>query len=477
MASLKHFTIIAVISLILISGISFGDEINDKDWVVLHENISQGAERLTIPLTYNNNSSYYFRSSQTNINSEIIEKPQKDKYTHRFDLGKLIDGNRYVLMIKEPEEMKLLTDNSNKMLAAKLVKVIDKDKTETVEEGIMFQHNSFEINLQVPPEKLFLPRKKPLNAQLSLSVRNQNQNTYVCRKTVTVKGAVTGTASTDKAAVKVSLASNNPNAVKSTIVNLTIEPFDGQMRTLQARDQITNIIKLGSARAVVEKIAADCSELVLAMLSGNVEQVKIVKENETKIGKPFPDFANVDMIQRKLITLSDLKNEAGNDGYIVLLFGDFKINVSGNCGFNPNEGRFSLDETIMTNIIRGQTEKNVVIGYICKQLSLTDLYEKWLGTEPGFHVISDFSNPLDMQIMSANSEPYMYRNRNRNEEGESLSKNLNFGQNIVIVLLDSTGKIVYMNEKADKELSLCLTQINGLIKEGAEAKPQKANTE
>ena len=129
-----------------------------------------------------------------------------------------------------------------------------------------------------------------------------------------------------------------------------------------------------------------------------------------------------------------------------------------------------MDEAMIIEILRKDCDRKIVVGYVCQRLSLSDLYEKWLGCEPEFYVLSDFSNPLNMQFFGISMEPHMHR---RHDGGETLRGKLKFEkEKIITALIDGNGDLVYLNTDAGNKLAGSLTQINNLIKEGKNAEKQ-----
>ncbi len=126
-----------------------------------------------------------------------------------------------------------------------------------------------------------------------------------------------------------------------------------------------------------------------------------------------------------------------------------------------------LDEMMISDILKKDCEKPIVISFVCQQLSISDLYEKWLGRDPEFRVLSDFSNPLDVQFGMVGMEPHMHRQQKR---GETLRGKLKFeNQKVITALIDGNGDLVYLNTDAGNELAGSLVQINTLMKEGKKA--------
>jgi hypothetical protein len=260
--------------------------------------------------------------------------------------------------------------------------------------------------------------------------------------------------------------------MKDRFLTLSVKPFNDQMAPVAVNGKISDILVFGSAKLVVEKIASDSSEMVLALLNGDlIQEKKVGTTMET--GKPFPEFARVELVSRRLLTLSDLKKQAGDDGYVVLIFGDLKKTTPATPGyFDPRLQikSLTLDEATIVNTLKKECEKPIVIGFVCQQLSPSDLYEKWLDRDLDFYVLSDFSNPLDMQFVGTGMEPYGFRRPDRPDRGETLRGQLGLSNETVITtLINGHGELVFINTDAGKELSGSLVQINKIMKENKKA--------
>ena len=444
---------------------------DEKQWVVFRDNIPQEFERFNIILEFTHSSSRFYDASRHGIKTEEIKGGRKkDKYKQQLNLGMAVDGNQYVVMIKDATDIKIIRqNNAARLCMAKVLRIKDKKKSETVKEGLLSLNRDLEMPLEVSPEQISVPSKEPVTGVLEINIYSNNYPVYEARCRTSLNGTLSGSTSTKKAVLNASITCKSSLELKDRYLNLTLKPFDDQMASASCNGKISDTLILGSAKLVVEKIASDSSGLVLAILDGDLDPLK--KQDNAMVGKPFPVFARVELVKRQLLTLDDLKKEAGSDGYVVLVFGDFKRAMPEFYrGRRPSMRNLLLDEMMIFDILKKDYEKPIVIGFVCQQLSLSDLYEKWLGRDPEFHVLSDFSNPLNMQYIGISMEPHMYRPFDR---GETLRGKLKFeNEKVIIALIDGNGDLVYLNTDAGNELAGSLTQINNLMKEGKKAEKQ-----
>lgn len=463
---------------ILWTGLSTRLIAGEKQWIVIYDNIAPEVQRIPVKLKFSQSNSRFYDTSQHGIKSEVIEESRrKDDYKQKLTLGTMVDGNRYVVMIKEFSEVNIISQNSDRLCMAKVLRYKDNEKkADTVMEGLMALNQDLEIPVTVAPEQLHVPFNEPLKGVLEINIYNSNDPLYAARYQTSVTGSLSGSTSIENAFLEASITSGGSNEQKNWSVNLNVKPFDDKIAPASGRGSLTETLTLGSAKLVVEKIAADSSELVLAHLGGDWVQERKMDETMAVVGKPFPPFARVDLIKRRLLTLDDLKKEAGPDGYVVLIFGDFKMqmNMQPYFGGMPPMRNLSLDDSMITRILKKGSERPIVIGFICQQFSIADLYGKWLGEDPEFHVLSDYSNPLNIIFVGLSMEPQMYHRQMQQRGEETFRANLKVkNENVITALIDGNGDLVYWNDNAGNELSASLVQINKLMQEGKKAKPNQ----
>jgi len=443
---------------------------DEKQWVILHDNIPQEAERFNIVLEFTPSDSRFFDVSLHGIKSDEIEGGRKkDEYKQKINFGVALDGNQYVMMVKDPTDMNIGQD-SNRMYMVKVLRIKDNKETETVKEGLLYRHSDLEIAIELSPKKLIIPFKDPVIGQLEVSISDDNYPIYEGECRTVFNGTLAGSTSTKKAFLKASITCKSSLEIKDRDIALSLKPFDEQGSSASCKGKISGTMTLGSAKLVVEKIASDSSELVLAILDGDITPVKNTDDAQAIVGKPFPSFARVELLKRQLLTLSDLTKEAGETGYVVLVFGDFKRLMPEYYDRRLPSRSLSLDEMMISDILKKDCEKPVVICFVCQQLSVSDLYEKWLGKDPGFYVLSDFSDPLNIQFGISETNQHMLRNI---DAVETLRGKLKFeNQKVVTALIDGNQGLVYLNPDAGNSLSGSLVQINNMIKDGKKAEKQ-----
>ncbi|MCK4628107.1 MAG: hypothetical protein KAT56_03830 [Sedimentisphaerales bacterium] len=451
--------------IILLTMLSSQVKADEKQWVVFRDNIPQEVERINIVLEYAQSGSLFYNASQNNIKTEKIEGGRKkDEYKQQFNLGTTVDGNQYVVMVRDATDMSISSTGSDTLCMAKVLRARKNKKYEVVKEGLLSLHRELMIPLEVSPEQISVPFKKPVAGVLRLNIHRNNGPVYEGRCRTTLDGTLSGSTSVKKAFLNASITCKSSLKPKERLLNLSLKPFDDQMVSASCSGKISGELMLGSAKLVVEKMTSNSSELVLALLGGNLEPVKKQDHALVIAGKPFPTFARVELVKRQLLTLDDLKKKANADGYVVLIFGDFKRAMPGHHGGRLPMQNLSLGETMISDILKKDSKKPIVICFVCQQLSLSDLYEKWIGCEPEFYVLSDFSNPLNIQFVGIGMDQHRYH---RPDRGETLRGKLRLkNEKVITVLIDGDGNVVYLNMDAGNALADSLVQINNLMKKG-----------
>jgi hypothetical protein len=445
----------------------------EKEWIVFQDNLSKDLQRINFKLEFSPSSAPFYDAYQHSIKSEKLAEEQ-DGYPYQMDLGTLIDGNPYKVLIKDTADMNIISEHSERLFTIRVIRLRENQEPETVKEGILPMGNDLVIPLEVSPEKLGIPFKGPVKGSMRIAVSGNSFPGYEGRCQTTLTGILSGTTSTDQAFLRASMTCGESLELKNRHLNLVVEPLGDKRNSIACVGKVSEPLTLRSAKFFVEKIASDSSELVLVLVDGTLVQEIKPDEPILTVGKPFPGFARVDLVRRELVSLDGLRKEAGDDGYVVLIFGDLKMAPQPFYGGQPPMRNLPFDETMISDILKKDCEKSLVIGFVCQQLPLVFLYEKWLGRDPEFHVLSDFSNPLDMQFIGIRTEPGMYRPPYDRERGETLRGNLKLeNQKVVTALIDANGGLVYLNPDAGTELAKSLAQINTLIKEGKTADNQQ----
>lgn len=444
----------------------------EKQWIAIHEQIPEGAARYKIKLKYTTSESGYFYNSarRSNIESDILPDGGIDGYKDRLDFGTQFDGYEYSALVQTARELCLLNRDGRQIGKARIIRSIDGEEQETVKEGYFYTNNNIDVPAEIPSEEFGLDLKEPLQCTFTLNIYGNSPDSYRGSMSARIKGSLTGSIFTSGANLEVSISYKDSLETKDAQIKVTLEPFDDEVPYDSAGGKITDILRLHSTKLVVEKIATDSSEIILAAIHGDLAQ-SAQGQSHLGINKPVPAFSRVDLIGRKLLTLEQLCKKAGRRGYIVMIFGDLKRQPSEYYRPDMGTNKVTLDEAMILDILQRDSKTRPIVAFVCREMLLADLYEKWLGQDPGFHILSDYSNPMEMNFLLPSRRSSHYRQPMKVEtlRGQFLLPE----NNVSIVLINGEGNLIYIDINAGKQLEESLTRINKLIRDNKTAEKIK----
>ncbi len=443
----------------------------EKQWIAIHEQIPEGAARYKIKLKYTpSESAYFYNSSRSNIESDILPNGGIDGYEDRLDFGTKFDGYQYTALVHAARDLSLLNRDGRQICKARIIRSIEGKEQEIVKEGYFFVGNNIEVPTEIPGEELGLDLKEPLPCTFSINIHGNSPDSYRGSMSARIKGSLTGSIFTSGANLEVSISYKDSFQTKDAQIKLSLEPFDDEVPYDSAGGRITDILRLHSTKLVVEKIATDSSEIILAAIHGDLAQ-SAQGQLHLGINKPVPAFSRVELIGRKLLTLDQLCKKAGRRGYTVLIFGDLKRQPSEYYRPDLGTNKLTLDEAMILDILQRDSKTPPIVVFVCRQILFADLYEKWLGQDPGFYILSDYSNPMEMNFLLPSSRSSRHRPPTKLEtlRGQFLLPE----NNVSIVLINGEGNLIYIDINAGKQLEESLTRINKLIRDNKSAEKIK----
>jgi len=462
---------IIVLLIVLLSAppLKAGTGQQEKQWVVFHKDIPESAVRFNVSLEYSPSRQNFCQLSQE-LRAEALPENRKNKgYKQQINITTAIDGYQYRLLFGEASDLNLLSRDAEQLFKVEIIRWEQNRKPEIFKEGYMMLGREIEIPFQICGNQMNLPVSGPVSGAFMINIYNSDRTLLRGDFRTHIDGQLSGSALTEGAALNVSITSNDSLKLEDRNVNLNIKPFDKNIQSSSASSKITDIFDIRGAKLAVEKVTSDCSQLVLAVLHGDLNQSS-EQLNKLILNKPVPNFARVELVQRKLVTLKDLKAQAGTEGHIVMLFGEFKENLPP--GMMPGRmpsympmSELALDETAVSKILRQDIVKPLVIVFVCQSLQFGDLYEKWLDRNPEFLIISDFGNPMNTRFqIPFRGGPMPYYNE-RTITKETLREFFGIAENkVAVLLINGQGDLLYMNKDAGQQFSETLTGINTLMK-------------
>ncbi|MHC4062027.1 MAG: hypothetical protein ACYSUC_05125 [Planctomycetota bacterium] len=438
----------------------------EKQWVAIHDQIAEESSRYSFTLRYVPSESTFYTSSRSSIQSFALpEGEQTDGYTERIDFGAMVDGSRYSALLSDAREFRLIHPDGRQFGKAKILRSDENDGSEVIREGYFFLGNQIQIPFEVQGQNLGLPTHELVPGTFSFNIHSHSPHFYQGSFSTHLKGILRGSASVDGASLQVLVSYKESLQPNHGQIQLTLQPFDEEETPYDSvRGKLTDTLKLRSAKLVVEKVASDNSEIVLAVVHGNFRQMPKKEESHLRVGEPVPTFARVDLVRRELLTLDELRKKAKPKGHIVLIFADLRREPLDYHYRGRQTNTLTLDETMILEILQRDLKTPVVVVFVCQRFFFSDLYGKWLGEHPDFHIIPDCSEPMNVQFWFPFRDQPHYRRPP--ERMETLRKQLALPENKMCVLvMNGKGNLVYIETDAEAHLTEALTEINRLMRD------------
>jgi len=437
----------------------------EKQWVVLQERIPENSLRYSVALKYSPSQAALFSASRSNIQSDALPEGERiDDYRERIDLGAAIDGHQYSVLLRGASELALLNSDGRQIRKVRLLRSKQGGEPEVLKEGYFFLINQFDIPFELPDQHLALATNGSVPGTFSINIYGHDPSSYQGSFSTVLRGALTGSVLLEGVKLEASVTYKESLRPDDRYVTLTVQPFDEKVPCDSASGKITDVLKLRSSKLVVEKIASDSSEIVLAAIHGDLRQI-LKEEPYLSVNKPVPAFARVDLIRRKLLTLGELRKKAGAQRHTVLIFGELKRKPAVPDYYYRGQatGELTMDEIMVLEILKRDLKCSPVVVFVCRRFSISDLYEKWLGREPEFYVVADYGDPMNVQL-SLPFRDYRPYPRQSSVKDETLREQFALPEDKVSVLLvNDKGNLVYIDVDAGQHLAGALTEVNKLI--------------
>jgi hypothetical protein len=439
-------------------------EDQEKQWVVFHDQIPERSRRYSVTLRYVPSESTFYSASKGGFQSIAVpEGEQKGGYTERVDFGTVVDGHQYSVLLGDAREVRLIHPDGRQIGKAQILRSKQDNGSEVLREGYFFLGNQITIPFEVPGQKIALPTRELVPGTFTFNMHSHSRYVYQGSFSTHLKGSLKGSASRDGSNLQVSVSYRESLQPNDGHIQLAIQPFDEEPPYDSVRGKITDILKLRSAKLVVEKIASDNSEIVLAVVHGDFRWAPKEEESHLSIGEPVPALARVDLVRRELLTSDELCKKVGPKGYIVLVFADLKRGPVDHHRRGGRTNTLALDETMALEILQRDLNTPAVVVFVCRRFFFSDLYEKWLGQHPDFYIIPDYSNPMNVQFVFPFRDHPHYDQPSANVE--TLRKQFRLPENKMCVLVvDGKGNLVYIDTDAEQQLAEVLTEINELMR-------------
>jgi hypothetical protein len=380
-------------------------------------------------------------------------------------------GIRCALLLRPAKEIEWLgrEDSGYNLFRIAILQGRAGEDLKTVKEGYISMGQSFSLPVEIPGAQLGLPVKQLVRGSLDFRFDTTRPETYRAFLALNLNASLTGSVMTDSAKVDATLEVPGSRRLEDRQIVIQVTPFDKRLRPDTASGKISDIITLQTSRLVVERIMADYSRVGLAVVDGRLGERSPEELVDQSRGiaprRPLPRFARVDLIRRRLVSLDDLCAEAGETGRIVLVFGDRPPEMPGY--YEGPGGRagapLPMEETLIQKTLSSGVEKPLILVFVCRRFDPATLYDKWLGTDPTFYMLSDYSQPSAALGFRG---PYFPRGMpGSGAQAETLRGKFALPEDKVSVLLvDGTGTVLHVEPDAQDKLERVLTGINEMVR-------------
>jgi hypothetical protein len=240
----------------------------------------------------------------------------------------------------------------------------------------------------------------------------------------------------------------------------TLSGVEPGMAPKSAAGSLRDPLSLGSAKIVAEKIAKDFSEIVVAVLEGDMNRLE--SEPPRKI-EELPDFARVEFFGRRLMSRDDVLSAAAATGHVVLVFGELPQPTNPFMGAPSQFGSaLTLGAEPVLDTVNRDLEKPSPVIFVVRSVNLSDLFEKYLDKQPPYLLLSDYADALTSQFIS---RPSPYFVPGYAVQRKSLRSDMGFSDNnVAVVVADKAGKIKYLNDNAGGDLRGALLAANKVLR-------------
>jgi hypothetical protein len=440
-----------------------------KQWVVFQERIPENSVRYSVALKYLPSEATLYSTSRGSIKSAALpEGEQINGYKERIKFGSAINGYQYSVLLRGADELALLNSDGRQIRKVRILRSKQDVEPEVLKEGYLFFGSQLDIPFELPGQQLDLATNESVPGTFSFNIYGGDPYSSQGSFSTVLRGSLSGSAFIEGANLGVSVSYKESLRLNDRFVSLTVQPFDEKVPYDSTSGKITDVLNLRATKLVVEKIASDSSEIVLAVIHGDIRQTLKKDEPYLSVSKPVPTFARVDLIRRKLLTLEELCKKTGPKRHIVLIFGDLKRKSTVPDYYYRSQvtGELTLDETMVLEILKRDLKYQPVVVFVCRRFFISDLYEKWLNQDPEFYIVADYSNPMNAQFWSPFRDypPYSPPYPRPSVKEETLREQFVLPEGKVsILLVNGEGKLTYINVDAGQQLAESLTEINKLI--------------
>lgn len=423
----------------------------ETGWEVIHSNVAADVRRIQIPLVETLSDGSGWQGSGMEVQSRApADAAEGDGYDSVMDLGPSPDGTLYRLLLRRPESIGFLTTEHNELYEGRIQSAGSDGKFSTLREGLV----SFGSQIELP-----VTVSAPSGSQsvtMMVNVNSRSNDRLSGRVTWSSRRSLEGSAMLPDARLKLRILGIASPGADARQVEVSIQPFESGVAAESARVAVGDLATVRECRVALEKVAADGSSAVLAVLSGNIDTRP---ERELRTGSRMPAFARVDLMARRLVTFEEL---AAGKRRVLLVFGEFPVSGPQHFYGGISSDRLPIDPEMLMEALGPAASGKCTVAFAVKSVAMSDLYQRWLGKEPPFRILSDAANPLDTTFAVPNSGGWFggYGGGDRGYLRDQLA--LPAGS-VSLVLVGPKGDVEFVNADAGATLSADLQSVRGIL--------------
>jgi len=399
------------------------------------------------------------RSPESVTETDSLPPAIKDTYAGKeftaFDIAKLPDGTRYLVVLNEDKDIKFLTRDESRMLYARFYRVgADANaKPELLKEGFQSPGNDVSVPVELQLPGIGATKLTKFRTSIGYSVSGFNNGRPQVYAGHGAAMQVAGSEMTGQG--KLTLTVTVPEEMKvtgDTQVSLRFEPVTPGLPERTAMGKVTDFLTLGAARFVVTGMAADFSQATIAVVAGSLEETLKL---QLQLGVQMPAFSQVDLVTRKSVTREELLEKAKGGAPVLFVFGDFPAPRSGYGPAYP--GGQTMFLPIPVEEIAGQLTLELkpkpLVVFVTRQIGIDFLYGDLRSKTPEYSVLADFTDPTRTTFRSAQMNPGgWYGPSYMGGREPSLRQLFNLPERTLsIAAFDSKGKVIYVKADAGSE--------------------------
>ncbi len=385
-----------------------------------------------------------------------------------YDIARLPDGTRYLVVFNEDKSVRFLSRNEANMWYARVYRVGPGSdaKPEIVREGFQSSGNDVLVPVEIELPGIGATKLQKVRTEIGYSFSGFNNSKP---QIYTGRGAGLQVAgSRVEKEGKLTMTVSVPEDLKitgDTQVTLRFEPITPGLPERTAAAKLTDFLTLGAARFVVTGMAPDFSQASLAIVAGSLEETL---KQQLQLGAQMPPFSQVDLVSRKSVTREEVLGKAKGGAPVFFVFGDLPVPRS---QFGPSypigggTASLPLPPAEIADQLGLELSPKPVVVFVTRQIGIDFLYGDLRNKTPDYFVLADFADPLRTTFRAPQAGPGYYPAPYPGSREPSLRQLFNLPERTLsIAAFDGSGKVVYVKADAANEFLPAIAEARAACK-------------